>query len=164
MTVKVSVYRKKRGVLEDKQSEKTIRACVRETLKSEAFEKNAEVSVSLTDDAGIREINKEHRGIDKATDVLSFPMWEFYNGKAKESLENDGFEDGAVFLGDVVLSVERAVAQALEYGHGVSRELGFLTVHSMLHLLGYDHERGEADAGLMREHEERVLSRLGLSR
>jgi len=130
----------------------------------EGFPYDAEVSVSLTDGEGIRKLNRDHRGIDKPTDVLSFPMFEFINGKPLEDLESVFETEGSVLLGDIVLSVEHARAQALEYGHGLAREFGFLTVHSVLHLLGYDHERSEEDTGLMRAHEERILNTLGLSR
>ena len=164
MAVKITIARKKRGLLVDKQEEKVIKDCIRAALLSEAFPYPSEVSVSLTDDEGIRELNREFRDIDKATDVLSFPMYEYQNGKPPEDIEADYKTDGFIMLGDIVLSIEHARAQALEYGHSVERECGFLTVHSMLHLLGYDHERSDSDGALMREHEELVLNKLGLSR
>jgi len=164
MTTKVFLYRKKRGIIKDKASEKAIRDAIRTTLREEGFPFSAEVSVSVTDDEGIREINSAHRGIDRPTDVLSFPMCEFQNGKPAEDLRALFDTEGAVFLGDIVLSAERAQAQAEEYGHGILREFGFLTVHSMLHLLGYDHERGDEDTALMRKREEEILSLMNLSR
>ena len=105
----------------------------------------------------IRELNREHRGKDIETDVLSFPMGE--NG-----VYDIDPDTGAQVLGDIVISVEKAVSQAELYGHTLQREIGFLTVHSMLHLLGYDHEAGGLAAALMREKEEEVLDSLGLTR
>ena len=137
--------------------EEGLRRVITAALAAEGVALPCEISVLLTDDAGIRQINADMRNIDRATDVLSFPMGE--NG------EYDLNEDtGAYILGDVVISMEKAVEQAEMYGHSLSREVGFLTVHSMLHLLGYDHENGGIEAVIMREKEETVLSRLGLSR
>ncbi len=164
MKAKIDVRRIKRGLGAGRELEGVIKDCVRKTLLSEEFPFDAEISVSLTDDEGIWELNREHRGIDRPTDVLSFPMFEFINGKPLEDLRAVCETDGSVLLGDIVLSVERAKAQALEYGHDVSREFGFLTVHSVLHLLGYDHERSDGDAGRMRAREELILNKLGLSR
>ncbi|MCX7614418.1 MAG: rRNA maturation RNase YbeY [Clostridiales bacterium] len=164
MNVKITIIRKKRGLLMDKQEEKAIRDCIKKTLVTEAFLYPCEVSVSLTDDLGIRELNREFRNMDKATDVLSFPMYEFFNGEPVEDIDAVYKMDGVVMLGDIVLSVERARAQAEEYGHTFLRECGYLTVHSMLHLLGYDHERGDKDKATMRQHEESVLKAFGLLR
>ena len=134
-----------------------IRKCCHAVLEMENFGKPAEVSVTFVDNKEIQTLNWEYRQKDAPTDVLSFPMGE--NG------EYDLNEDtGAYILGDVVISMEKAVEQAEMYGHSLSREVGFLTVHSMLHLLGYDHENGGIEAVIMREKEETVLSRLGLSR
>ena len=130
----------------------------------------AEVNLLLTDDEMIREMNKEHRQIDRSTDVLSFPMLPFSRaeGIGMEQLEelNDCFhpETGELMLGDIVISVEHAVAQANEFGHTFEREMGYLTVHSMLHLLGYDHVNGGLEKTIMREKEEEALGRLGLTR
>ena len=134
-----------------------IRRCCNAVLTFEEFSDPAEISVTLVDDEQIHELNKMHRNIDRSTDVLSFPLGE--NGVYDKNLET-----GASLLGDIVISVETAVRQAEEYGHTLQREIGFLTVHSMLHLLGYDHVDGGIEAVHMREKEERVLTELGLKR
>ncbi|MBS7359683.1 MAG: rRNA maturation RNase YbeY [Oscillospiraceae bacterium] len=134
-----------------------VRRCCNAVLTFEEFSEPAEISVLFVDDEKIHEINREHRGIDKSTDVLSFPLGE--NGEYDRNLDT-----GACLLGDIVISVETAVRQAREYGHTLQREIGFLTVHSMLHLLGYDHVNGGIEAMRMREKEERVLTELGLKR
>lgn len=126
-------------------------------LESEKFDGSAEVNVTFTDDEHIRELNSKFRNIDKSTDVLSFPFGE--NG-----VYDINPETGAKMLGDVVISLDHAVAQAEEYGHTLQREMAFLTVHSMLHLLGYDHENGGLEALRMREKEEAVLTLLGQAR
>jgi len=121
---------------------------------------DVEISVLLTDDEGIRSLNFLHRDMDKPTDVLSFPMLEFdENG---EAIEEYG-DSGALALGDIVISLERARAQAAEYGHALEREVGFLTVHSMLHLLGYDHETAEDEAEMF-GMQEKILEGMGLVR
>lgn len=132
------------------------RACIA-VLKTENFNDSAEVEVSFVDDRQIHELNNEFRGIDRSTDVLSFPLGE--NGVYDENPAT-----GAKMLGDIVISVEHAAAQAEEYGHTFQREMAFLTVHSMLHLLGYDHVNGGIEAETMREKEETVLIKMGLSR
>ena len=114
------------------------------------------------DDEEIRAYTHEHRGIDKATDVLSFPMLE-YDEDGEILSEDVGFGD-ILLLGDIVLSLEHAQAQAEEYGHSFEREVGFLCAHSVLHLLGYDHEEDEESRLVMREKEEKALSALGLTR
>ena len=134
-----------------------IRRCCNAVLTFEEFSDPAEISVMLVNDEQIHELNKMHRNIDRSTDVLSFPLGE--NGVYDKNLET-----GASLLGDIVISVETAVRQAEEYGHTLQREIGFLTVHSMLHLLGYDHVDGGIEAVHMREKEERVLTELGLKR
>lgn len=134
-----------------------IRRCCNAVLTFENFEEPAEISVTFVDDEKIHELNKMHRDVDKSTDVLSFPLGE--NGEYDRNLDT-----GACLLGDIVISVETAVRQADTYGHTLQRELGFLTVHSMLHLLGYDHVNGGIEAVRMREKEEHVLTELGLKR
>ncbi len=134
-----------------------VRRCCNAVLTFEDFSEPAEISVTFVDDERIHELNKMHRDIDRSTDVLSFPLGE--NGVYDKDLET-----GACLLGDIVISVETAVRQADTYGHTLQREIGFLTVHSMLHLLGYDHVNGGIEAVRMREKEERVLSELGLKR
>ena len=132
------------------------RAC-KSTLKFEDFPHPAEISVIFVDDEEIHRINKEYRDVDKSTDVLSFPM--FNKGEYEVSPET-----GCVALGDIVISIEHAQAQADEFGHSFEREMAYLTVHSMLHLLGYDHEAGGIEQVRMREREEGVLKQLGLPR
>ena len=134
-----------------------IRRCCHAVLELEHFEGSAEVSVRFVDNEQIRELNKEYRNIDRETDVLSFPLGE--NG-VYDVDENNGCK----MLGDIVISMERAQEQATLYGHPLQREVAFLTVHSMLHLLGYDHENGGLEAMRMREKEEAVLTQLGLPR
>ena len=134
-----------------------VRRCCNAVLTFEDFSEPAEISVTFVDDERIHELNKMHRDVDKSTDVLSFPLGE--NGVYDKNLET-----GACLLGDIVISVETAVRQAYTYGHSLQREIGFLTVHSMLHLLGYDHVNGGIEAIRMREKEEHVLSELGLKR
>ena len=134
-----------------------IRTCINAVLKAEGVTAKCEINVLVTDDAGIREINRTSRNIDSATDVLSFPLGE--NG-VYDVDENNGCK----MLGDIVISMERAQEQATLYGHPLQREVAFLTVHSMLHLLGYDHENGGLEAMRMREKEEAVLIQLGLPR
>ena len=134
-----------------------IRRCCTAVLTMEDFEGSAEVSVSFLSNDQIRQLNAEHRGKDVPTDVLSFPLGE--NG-----VYDVNPETGAQMLGDIVISLEKATEQAELYGHSLRREIGFLTVHSMLHLLGYDHEGGSLEAVRMREKEEAVLASLGLVR
>lgn len=134
-----------------------IRRCCQAVLKMEQFPEDAEVDVTIVDNATIRAINRQQRKIDSATDVLSFPLGE--NG-----VYDLNPETGNRMLGDVVLSVERAAEQAEEFGHSFQREVGYLTVHSMLHLLGYDHVNGGLEAVRMREKEETVMKTVGLPR
>ena len=132
-----------------------VRRCCNAVLQLEKFEDSAEVSVSFVDNQQIHEMNKQYRGRDSATDVLSFPMGE--NGQY-----DINHETGAKILGDIVISVPKAVEQAHNYGHSLSREIAYLTAHSMLHLLGYDHEQGGLERVRMREKEELVMRELGL--
>ena len=111
---------------------KLIEKVISEALRYEGVNDNTEVSVTIVDNEEIRKINNKFRNIDRATDVLSFPLIDFDN----ESLPDDGSK---IYLGDIIISIERAKEQAKEYGHSIDREIGFLTAHSMLHLLGYDH-------------------------
>ena len=112
--------------------EELIKKVIKEALNYENIIDDAEISVSIVDNKEIHEINKKHRNIDSATDVLSFPLIDFNN----ENLPANG---SVVYLGDIIISIERAYEQAREYGHSIEREIGFLTAHSVLHLLGYDH-------------------------
>ena len=115
-----------------------IRQAVKKTLEYEGFERDAEVSVTLTDNEYIKKLNSEYRNKNSATDVLSFPIYDFYS-------EDTDFIEEPVTLGDIVISVERAKTQAEEIGNSLIEEITFLTIHSTLHLLGYDHERSEED-------------------
>lgn len=134
-----------------------VRRCCNAVLTFENFNEPAEISVTFVDDERIHALNREYRNVDRSTDVLSFPLGE--NGVYDKNPEN-----GACLLGDIVISVETAVRQAETYGHSLQREIGFLTVHSMLHLLGYDHVNGGIEEVRMREKEEHVLTELGLKR
>ena len=121
-----------------------------------------EVSILITDNEGIHAINKEYREIDAPTDVLSFPILEFDDDGVM--IEESGDYDGDfLLLGDIVISLERAKAQAEEYGHSLEREVGFLAVHSTLHLLGFDHME-EPYASVMRSREEEILNKMNLKR
>lgn len=122
---------------------------------------DVEISVSLVDNATIRILNRDYRNKDMATDVLSFPMEEEMVDGAEPQIIGGPTER---VLGDLVISVEMAVAQAAEYGHDVERELAFLAVHGLLHLLGYDHEQGVEAEAEMQAEEKRVLSVLGIER
>jgi probable rRNA maturation factor len=135
-----------------------IRRCCNAVLIGEDFKGSAEISVTIVDNDEIHELNLKHRNIDRPTDVLSFPLTS-EDGKTEINPDTN-----AVQLGDVVISLETAVKQAQNYGHSLEREIGFLTVHSMLHLLGYDHETSQLDQRIMREKEESVLEKLGISR
>lgn len=134
-----------------------VRRCCNAVLRQENFEGSAEISVTFVNNEQIHKLNLEHRSIDRETDVLSFPLGE--NG-----VYDINHDTGAKMLGDIVISIEKAFAQAEEYGHPLQREIAFLTVHSLLHLLGYDHENGGLEAVHMREKEESVLTQLGLKR
>lgn len=122
---------------------------------------DVEISVLLVDNETIRTLNRDYRDKDAATDVLSFPMEEDLSDETAPQIIGGPTER---MLGDLVISVERAVEQAAEYGHAVERELAFLTVHGLLHLLGYDHERGPDAEAEMQAEEKRILSILGIGR
>lgn len=184
--------------------EELVRSAVAASLEYMGVDRDAEISVLFTDNENIRELNREHRGIDRTTDVLSFPMYEFdQDGEmideygeyglgdendiddesgADDSSDKSGLgyksdeyyaydeneEYGELFedelcLGDIVISLERAAEQAKEYGHSFEREVAFLTVHSMLHLLGYDHMTPE-DEEEMFGHQKKIMEKLGISR
>ena len=157
MTGKIKV------IIENKQKEvkvptglrMLIRRCCNAVLRSENFEGSAEVSVSLVSIEEIHQLNLKFRGKDAPTDVLSFPLGE--DGKY-----DIDYDTGAYMLGDIVLCMQKAVDQAKLYDHSLQREVGYLTAHSMLHLLGYDHEKGGIEAVRMREREEEVMDLLGL--
>lgn len=132
-----------------------VRRCCNAVLRMENFNSSAEISVIFVDNNQIKELNKQYRDKDVETDVLSFPMGE--DGKFDEDPTT-----GAKILGDIVISMEKAIEQANKYGHSMQREVGYLTAHSMLHLLGYDHEENGIGRVRMREKEEAVMKQLGL--
>ena len=137
--------------------EHLIEICTAAALEEEGIDDTAEVSVTLVDNEGIRELNREHRDIDRETDVLSFPLG-----------DDDGYEvdpdNDAIMLGDIVISLEKAAQQAEEYGHSYRREVAFLITHSLFHLLGYDHVNSEEEEQIMFGKQEKVLDKLGITR
>jgi len=141
-----------------------IRKVIRTALCAEGAAFPCEVDVLLTDDGGIRAINKEMRQVDEPTDVLSFPMFDLEPGQHPDPEEDADPGSGLVPLGDMVISVERVAAQAREFGHSRRRELAYLVVHSVLHLLGYDHLDEGPQKARMRAREEAILAELGIGR
>lgn len=141
--------------------EELIKQVIDAALKHENFIHDCFVSVTVTDNENIKKINSEQRGIDRETDVLSFPILEFDSGVMIENA-GDIFEDKLI-LGDIVISLEKVTEQSCEYGHSFERELGYLVCHSVLHLLGYDHENDDERA-VMRQKEEATLEKLGITR
>jgi probable rRNA maturation factor len=133
-------------------------------LDAECVATDCEVDVLITDDAGIHQINLEQRQIDRPTDVLSFPMFCYLPGQPPVDDTDSDPATGLTPLGDMVISLERAQAQAEEYGHPVERELSYLAVHSVLHLLGYDHMDEGEEKARMRAREEAILGSLGITR
>ena len=133
-----------------------IKRAVAESLDYEGFCNHAEVSVTFVDNEGIRALNSQYRGIDAATDVLSFPLTDFEGG------EQPPIDEQSVSLGDIVISLERAREQATEFGHSYEREVAFLCVHSMLHLLGYDHVNSKQEDADMRARQRDILEKMGL--
>ena len=156
----------------DLDYETIIRQVVEKAMDYEKCPYEAEVNVTLTDNAAIHEINREYREIDRATDVLSFPMLNFelpgdFDGISDE-LENDvedyfNPDSGELMLGDIVVSVEKVVEQAEKYGHSQERELAFLVAHSMMHLFGYDHMEPD-EAAVMESKQREILDNLGITR
>lgn len=143
--------------------EKMIHEVCEKTLEYEGCDFNAQISVTIVDNKEIQKINKEFRDKDTATDVLSFPMLEFDEDGNAVECEFD-YDDEEVMLGDIVISAERALEQAESFGHSLKRELAFLTVHSMLHLLGYDHVTSEQDEKVMFAKQDEILKELGINR
>ena len=133
-----------------------VRRSVIAALEYEGFYNDAEVSVTFVDNEGIRKLNAEFRGIDKPTDVLSFPLTDFEGGDEPPT------DEPFISLGDIVISLERAAEQAEEFGHSFERECAFLCVHSMLHLLGYDHVDSDEDDAEMRRRQSEILQSMGL--
>ncbi|MBE7027704.1 MAG: rRNA maturation RNase YbeY [Ruminococcaceae bacterium] len=139
-----------------------IKTCIEAVLSFENISFDCEVSLTLTDNENIAVINAQTRNINSPTDVLSFPMLDAKEGVISPCTED--FSDGFLLLGDIVISFERAKEQAEQFGHSIEREIGFLTVHSMLHLLGYDHESSHEDEKIMFEKQENILNSINLTR
>lgn len=157
------LYNRQKKVRLSPESRKLIQSAVKLAEKSAAFPHSTEVTITLTDNEAISDLNKTHRGIDAATDVLSFPLISYEEGKPDIQAADVNPETGKVSLGDIVISVEKAVEQAEAYGHSFERELAFLAVHGMLHLLGHDHETEPEEAAMLQK-QEAVLTELGLKR
>lgn len=153
LTVDFSVRTRKEKV--DDALKALLEDAVRATLEYEQIEDDCAVSVSFVSNSGIRKLNREYRGIDRPTDVLSFPIAE--DGNLEEAFDGEKLE-----LGDIVISLERAREQAEQFGHPFEREVAFLSVHSTLHLLGYDHELSDEDDADMRERQRAIMKMLGL--
>ena len=143
-----------------------IRRCIQSTLEAEGIDVDSEINVLVTNDRGIRAINNASRNIDKATDVLSFPMFQLEPGNPPTDWEAYlDAETDLCPLGDMCISLERATAQAKEFGHSVKREVGYLTIHSMLHLLGYDHlDEGEQKKQMRAREEASAATIPGMQR
>lgn len=138
--------------------EKLFNDVVKESLRYEEFDTECEVSLSIVSNDEIQEINKQFREIDAPTDVLSFPLLTFEEGEQADVNENN-----EIMLGDIIISIDKAKAQAEEYGHGLRRELAFLTAHSMLHLMGYDHMEEEEQKEMFKKQDD-ILNNLGITR
>ena len=152
------------AVPDQKKKAALLRRVITAALEAEGLTSPCEIDVLLTDDEGIRQINREMRQLDTATDVLSFPAFSLQPGVLPEPEEDADPGTGRIPLGDMVISVEHAAAQAKEFGHAQTRELAYLAVHSVLHLLGYDHVDEGEQKRQMRQREEAILSRLGIVR
>lgn len=143
------------------QTARLVKKAIAAALTAEGVDEPCAVEILLTDDAGIRAINREHRGVDKATDVLSFPMNELKPGSFDPDACEYDYERECILLGDMVISMERCAAQAAEFGHGYAHEVLYLAVHSTLHLLGYDHLDEGAQKKQMRAREKEIMNTLG---
>jgi probable rRNA maturation factor len=159
MSHKITLSRDRRG-LGVPEARRLIGQAVRAALRAEKIGVPCEISVLLTDDAGIRILNREYRNVDSATDVLSFPASTFAPGGFDPALAECDPASGHVLLGDMALSLERAEKQGAEFGHGTKREIQYLTVHSVLHLLGYDHMDEDAMKRQMRAREKAAMAQL----
>ncbi|MHB1391632.1 MAG: rRNA maturation RNase YbeY [Clostridia bacterium] len=159
----VLIDNRQKGVTVDEAMEAMVVQVVEKVLAYEECEEDYEVSISFVDNEEMRSLNSEYRGIDKETDVLSFPMVEFIDEELEEEDENAEYIDEEIALGDIVISMERVLEQSEDYGHSFERELAFLLVHGMLHLLGYDHE-DEALEKEMNEKQEIILKEMNLIR
>ena len=151
------------GITVDDNLEAFVDRVVNEVLSFEEVEEDYEISLSFVNNEEIRSLNKAYRNIDSPTDVLSFPMLEFEEEDFEPAEGDEEFIDEELALGDIVISMEKAKEQSIEYGHSFERELAFLLVHGMLHLLGYDHEE-EASEKKMIDSQEKILERLNILR
>ena len=161
MDVKIMLSRSRPG-LGHNEARRLIQRAISAALREEKVPDDCEVSVLLTDNEGIHELNRDYRGVDRPTDVLSFPANELSPGEFDADLCERDPETGRVFLGDMAISLEKCEAQAEKFGHSFERELMYLTVHSTLHLLGYDHVDEAEMKRQMRGREDVIMSRLGI--
>ena len=161
MDVKIMLSRSRPG-LGHNEARRLIQRAISAALREEKVPDDCEVSVLLTDNEGIHELNRDYRGVDRPTDVLSFPAHELSPGEFDADLCERDPETGRVFLGDMAISLEKCEAQAEEFGHSFERELMYLMVHSTLHLLGYDHVDEAEMKRQMRGREDVIMSRLGI--
>lgn len=161
MDVKIMLSRSRPG-LGHNEARRLIQRAISAALREEKVPDDCEVSVLLTDNEGIHELNRDYRGVDRPTDVLSFPANELSPGEFDADLCERDPETGRVFLGDMAISLGKCEAQAEEFGHSFERELMYLTVHSTLHLLGYDHVDEAEMKRQMRGREDAIMSRLGI--
>ncbi len=141
---------------------KLIKKAIFASLEAQKVEISCEISVLLTDDDGIREINRDFRDTDKVTDVLSFPLNELIAGEFDPEICEENFETGKIMLGDIIISLPQARRQGEEFSHGEEREISYLTIHSVLHLLGYDHLDEAEEKAKMREREKSICEKLGI--
>lgn len=161
--MKLTVYNRQKALAIPKETLKLIEKAAKLCVKKEGIPFLCEAFITLTDNESIREINMEHRGIDKPTDVLSFPLVEYVDGKPDIQPGDIDPDTNRVSLGDIIISAEKAKEQSESYGHSIEREFAFLAVHGMLHLLGYDHE-SEHDEKIMFKKQDEVLNEMGLVR
>lgn len=159
----VLIDNRQEKVAVDKAIETMVEKVVESVLNYEECEEEYEVSISFVDNEEMRSLNSEYRGIDTETDVLSFPMLEFSEEEFEEEDEDAEYIDEEIALGDIVISMEKALEQSEEYGHSFNRELAFLLVHGMLHLLGYDHEDETAEKEMF-DKQETILKEMNLIR
>lgn len=159
----VLIDNRQEGIAVDEAMEALVVQVVDKVLSYEECEEDYEISISLVDNEEMRSLNMEYRGIDKETDVLSFPMVEFTDEVFEEEDANDEYIEEEIALGDIVISMEKVLEQSEEYGHSINRELAFLLVHGMLHLLGYDHEDGASEGEIFNK-QELILKEMNLVR
>jgi len=157
----IVVYREKRS-LGHPETAALVKRAAKTALKAQGVDADCVINIMLTNDAGIHAINLEQRGVDAPTDVLSFPMNELEEGAFDAGQCEEDLETGKLLLGDMVLNLDRCARQAEEFGHGYDREISYLTVHSVLHLLGYDHLDEGVRKRTMRGREDAIMTLLGL--